>query len=53
MRGSIALHLAVVWLVLLGLDRFWPIWPVHVATVVLGAVAAVLAGLAVVAAGRR
>lgn len=53
MRGTILLY-AVFALAGLGLlDDIWPVWPIHVLVLLAGAVILTLAGLALVAAGRR
>jgi hypothetical protein len=53
MRGAILTYGAVALLVLLALDRFWPIWPVHVMLGLAAIVVVLLAALAIVASGRR
>jgi hypothetical protein len=53
MRRAIAAYAVVACLVLLGVDRLWPIWPVHAVTGTGAVVVLALAGLAAVAARRR
>ena len=53
MRPSILLHGAVALLVLVTLDRLWPIWPIHVAAGSAALICAILTALALVAARKR
>lgn len=53
MRGAIAVYAGVACLVLFGVDRLWPIWPVHAVTITGAVIVLALAGLAAIAAGRR
>lgn len=53
MRGAIWIHAAVAALILAGLDRIWPVWPVHVLTGSALVVVIAMAWLAMVASTRR
>jgi hypothetical protein len=53
MRLSILAHGAVALLLLLTLDRLWPIWPIHLATGIAASIVAILTALALVAARKR
>lgn len=53
MRPAIAAFAIVAALLLVGVDRLFPVWPVHVLVILALIVVATLAGLAMVASHRR
>ena len=53
MRLAIVAYAAAGLVILLGVDRLWPVWPVHMLAALGGVIVVAIAGLAAVAAGRR
>lgn len=53
MWRAIGAYAVVGCVIFIGVDRLWPIWPVHVVTIIGAAIVLTLAGLAAVAARKR